>query len=225
MDLIEQIKQNARENKQRIVLPEGDEERTIKAAEYDIDYNDNFMIDEYEITINNEFITKEQYNLNVVSEMIKEVYDVCSKNNVLFGVSPDGNMENNYEKVFADVKRWCGNTGYIDFIMPQVYYGFYNEVKPFKMVVDEWEGIITNDKIKLYIALAFYKVGEVDKYAKSGKEEWVNNSDIIMREILMSRNLNKYEGFSLFRYDYIFNDSKYNAISTIEIENVKKILN
>ena len=33
MDLIEQIKQNARENRQRIVLPEGDEERTIKAAD------------------------------------------------------------------------------------------------------------------------------------------------------------------------------------------------
>ena len=33
MDLIEQIKQNARENKQRIVLPEGDEARTLKAAD------------------------------------------------------------------------------------------------------------------------------------------------------------------------------------------------
>ena len=33
MDLIEQIKQNARENRQRIVLPEGDEARTLKAAD------------------------------------------------------------------------------------------------------------------------------------------------------------------------------------------------
>lgn len=173
----------------------------------------------------NEFISKEQYNLNVVSKMIKEVYSVCQKNKVLFGVSPDGNMENNYEKVFADVKKWCSEEGYIDFIMPQVYYGFYNEVKPFKTVVDEWESIITNEKIKLYIALAFYKVGEIDKYAKSGREEWINNNDIIMREILISRNLNKYQGFSLFRYDYVFDDDKYTSISKVEIENMKKVLN
>lgn len=173
----------------------------------------------------NEYISKEQYNLNVVSKMIKEVHDVCSHNNVLFGVSPDGNMENNYEKVYADVKKWCSSDEYIDFIMPQVYYGFYNETKPFKEVVDEWESIITDEDVKLYVALAFYKVGEVDKYAKSGKEEWLNNSDIIMREIIASRNLNKYQGFSLFRYDYVFNDSMHNEISVAEIENMKKVLN
>lgn len=173
----------------------------------------------------NEYISKEQYNLNVVSKMIKEVHDVCSRNNVLFGVSPDANMENNYNKVFADVKKWCSSSEYIDFIMPQVYYGFYNETKPFKDVIEEWEKIITNDNVKLYVALAFYKVGEIDKYAKSGKEEWLNNSDIIMREIIASRNLNKYQGFSLFRYDYIFNDSMHNEISVLEIENMKKVLN
>lgn len=173
----------------------------------------------------NDYISKEQYNLDVVSKMIKEVHDVCSENNVLFGVSPDGNMENNYEKVFADVKKWCSSSEYIDFIMPQVYYGFYNETKPFKEVIDEWENIITNENVKLYVALAFYKVGEFDKYAKSGKEEWINNSDIIMREIIASRNLDKYQGFSLFRYDYIFNDSRHNEISVLEIENMKKVLN
>ena len=188
--------------------------------------NNEIDRDDYsEYLKDNEFISKEQYNLNVVSKMIKEVYSVCQKNKVLFGVSPDGNMENNYEKVFADVKKWCSEEGYIDFIMPQVYYGFYNEVKPFKTVVDEWESIITNEKIKLYIALAFYKVGEIDKYAKSGREEWINNNDIIMREILISRNLNKYQGFSLFRYDYVFDDDKYTSISKVEIENMKKVLN
>ena len=188
--------------------------------------NNEIDRDDYsEYLKDNEFISKEQYNLNVVSKMIKEVYSVCQKNKVLFGVSPDGNMENNYEKVFADVKKWCSEEGYIDFIMPQVYYGFYNEVKPFKTVVDEWESIITNEKIKLYIALAFYKVGEIDKYAKSGSEEWINNNDIIMREILISRNLNKYQGFSLFRYDFVFDDDKYTSISKVEIENMKKVLN
>lgn len=174
---------------------------------------------------NNEYISKEQYNLNVISNMVKEVYKVCKESGVKFGVSPDGNIDNNYNKVFADVKKWCSEDGYIDFIMPQVYYGFYNETKAFKKVVDEWENIISNDNIELSIALAFYKIGEVDNYAKSGMYEWVNNNDIIMREIIISRNLNKYGGFALFRYDYIFNNDLYNEMTMVEIENMKKVLN
>lgn len=183
-------------------------------------------VDDYEFYLkNNDYISKEQYNLNVISNLIKDVYDVCHKNGVLFGVSPDGNIENNYNKVFADVKKWCSDQGYIDFIMPQVYYGFYNETKAFKSVVDEWESIVLNEDVDMMIALAFYKVGVMDNYAKSGSFEWMIYGDIIMREIILSRNLDKYMGFSLFRYDYIFNEEMYNEMTLKEIENMKKVLN
>ena len=74
------------------------------------------------------------------------------------------------------------------------------------------------------IALAFYKIGTEDKWAKSGKLEWVNNSNIIMREIILSRNLNNYNGFSLFRYDFIFDFSLHSKNTFLEIENMKKVL-
>ena len=114
---------------------------------------------------------------------------------------------------------------YIDFIMPQVYYGFHNETKAFKSVVDEWESIVLNDDVELGIALAFYKVGTVDEYAKSGRFEWMIYGDIIMREIVLSRNLKKYRGFGLFRYDYLFNEELHNEMTLNEIENMKKVLN
>ena len=202
---------------------------------YDVDgilfddyfYPDNNIdeADYYRYLASNEYITKEEYNLNVVSEMIKNVYSVCKEKGVKFGVSPDGNMENNYNKVFADVKKWCSSDEYIDFIMPQVYYGFYNETKAFKKTIDEWESIVVNKDIDLVIALAFYKNGLVDEYARSGRLEWINNNDIIMREIVISRNLDNYIGFSLFRYDYIFDKTKYTDMTYKEIENIKKILN
>ena len=50
------------------------------------------------------------------------------------------------------------------------------------------------------------------------------NDDIIMREIILSRNLKNYKGFALFRYDNLFDTSNYNANSLNEIENMKKIL-
>ncbi|MBQ2909603.1 MAG: family 10 glycosylhydrolase [Bacilli bacterium] len=187
--------------------------------------NEIDMKDYDEYLKDNEYISKNEYNLNVVSQMIKKVHDVCEKYGVDFGVSPDGNMENNYNKVFADVKRWCGSSGYIDFIMPQVYYGFNNESKAFKKVIEEWESIILDDSVKLRVALAFYKNGSIDKWAKSGSDEWILNDDIIMREIILSRNLNGYQGFSLFRYDYIFNEENYTEMTVNEIENMKKVLN
>ena len=159
-----------------------------------------------------------------VNVLIEKVYAICRKYNVLFGISPDANIENNYNKLFADIRTWLSSDKYVDFIMPQVYYGFFNETKPFKDVIDEWESLIKNKDISLMIALAFYKNGVDDKWAKSGSMEWVNNSNIIMREIVLSRNLNNYQGFSLFRYDYLFDQSKYTENTMMEIENIKKIL-
>ncbi|MBE6158152.1 MAG: hypothetical protein E7160_05120 [Firmicutes bacterium] len=171
----------------------------------------------------NGYISRDEYHLLNVNRMIEHVHRVCRKYNKLFGISPDGNIENNYNKNFADVKRWCKSREYIDFIMPQIYYGFYNEAKAFKKVIEEWESLITSN-IDLMIALAFYKVGLVDKYAKNGSNEWINNNDIIMREIILSRNLKHYKGFSLFRYDYLFNDDLKNDNTVKEMENMKKVL-
>ena len=169
-------------------------------------------------------VSYDEYKLDRVNKMIRSVYSICKEYDVLFGISPDANIDNNYNKLSADIYTWLSDNKYIDFIMPQVYYGFFNESKAFKNVIDEWEGLIKNPDIELMVALAFYKVGNEDKWAKSGYNEWVNNSNIIMREIILSRNLKYYGGFSLFRYDYIFNDSMYTKNTLLEVENMKKVL-
>lgn len=215
------------------------EDLIVKGVEevlnYDVDgilFDDYFYPDnnidkkDYEEYIkNNEFIEEKDYRLNIVNKMIKRVYKTCRNKNIKFGISPDGNIDNNYNKNYADVKSWLKSNEYIDFIMPQIYYGFYNSTRDYIKVTKEWENLIENKDIELYIALAFYKVGMEDKYAKSGFNEWIDNDNIIMREILLSRNLKNYKGFSLFRYENIFNEEIYTKTSIKEIENLKKILN
>ena len=173
---------------------------------------------------NNGFIEPDKYRLNIVNEMIKKVHKECSNKNIEFGISPDGNIENNYNKNYADVKTWLKEKDYIDFIMPQIYYGFYNSTRAYIKSIHEWESLIENKEIDYYIALAFYKVGKEDKYAKTGFNEWVENDNIIMKEIILSRNLKNYKGFSLFRYDNIFDSNTYSSTSIKEIENLKKVL-
>lgn len=172
---------------------------------------------------NNSYLTKEEYHLQIINQMIEKVHKECQKKEVKFGISPDGNIENNYQKHYADVRKWLNSNQYIDFIMPQIYYGFYNSTKDYTKVIKEWESLIKEDSIEFFIALAYYKIGLEDQYAKAGKEEWIQNNNIIMKEVILSRNRKNYKGFALFRYDSIFSRTDCpNCIQ--ELENLKKII-
>lgn len=183
--------------------------------------NDIDIKDYNEYLEKNEYIDLDSYHLNIINKMIKRVHDTCHKYNIEFGISPDGNINNNYDKLYADIYKWLESDEYIDFIMPQIYYGFFNETMPFYETVNNWNSYIKNKNIKLYIALALYKSGNIDKYAKSGSNEWIDNKNILMREVLISRNLSNYKGFSIFRYDNIYDEGNL----TDEIINLNKVLN
>ena len=187
--------------------------------------NDIDLNDYNEYIKNNNYISLGEYHLNIVNRMIKRVHSICKEKNVSFGVSPDGNIENNYNKNYVDVKRWLSSDKYVDFIMPQLYYGFNNSSKPYIDTINEWKSLIKNKDIDFYIALAFYKVGEIDNYAKEGKNEWIENNNIIMKEIVYSRNIDYYKGFCLYRYDNIFDQDIFKETSKEEIKNVKDVLN
>ena len=158
-----------------------------------------------------------------MQELIKNTYKTIKEydKDILFGISPEGNLENNYNNHYLNIEKLLTGDRYLDYIMPQIYFGFDNSSKPFKKTIDEWNNLIKND-VDLIPALAFYKSGKIDKYAKDGINEWVDNTDIIKREVEYSRKINNYTGFSLFRYNSIFDG---NNSSKEELNNLEKILN
>lgn len=168
----------------------------------------------------NKKISIEEYHLNVINSLIRKVHKVCKDKNKIFGVSPDGNIDNNYTIHYADVKKWLSSDEYVDFIMPQIYYGFNNSNRPFIKTLKEWNSYIKVKDIKLIPALAIYKSNEIDKYAGSGKNEWLEEKNIIMKQIILCRNIPNYDGFALYRYEDIIDEN-----SKEELKNVKKILN
>ena len=184
--------------------------------------NDDIDINDFKKTADKSL---EEYHLEVVNNMIEKVHKKCKEKNIPFGVAPDGNIENNYNKNYADVKRWLSSKDYIDFIAPQIYYGFQNSKKPFIDTINEWSKLKTNNNINFYVSLAFYKTGQYDNYAGLGKEEWIYNDNIIMKEIIYSRNIKEYKGFILYRYDNIFDPEINNHNSINEKNNLKRILN
>ncbi len=143
---------------------------------------------------------RSSWRMENVSSAVKGIYDAVKAANksVMFGVSPQGNIENNYNNMYADVKKWCSTTGYLDYIAPQIYYGFQNKYKPYAQTVKDWDEIITAPNIKLIVGLAAYKIGGTT-------DEWGSYTDIIKRQIVHARETSNYAGVILYRYDSIFN--------------------
>ncbi len=188
-----------------------------------IDYEiDDFEYQEYLDKGGN--LSLSDFRLMHTNDLIKRLSDLIKKkSDIVFSISPDGNINNNYIYHYADVKTWI-EAEYIDIIMPQIYYGFNNQYLPFEKAYSNWKSIIenSNSSVKLVPALAFYKVGEIDNNAGTGKNEWLEEG-IVEKQITFLKEKEDYFGFGLFRYDYLFNKNIMNEISSEELTNIRSL--
>ncbi len=153
---------------------------------------------------------------NNINELVKAVYSAVKSadGECLFGISPAGNIDN-CMNAGADVRTWGSSEGYVDYLIPQVYWTSDNTIAPFEPVCRRWNELITCDKVKLYIGLALYKAGSDDDRGK-----WKKADDIIMNQVLYTRGGEiKSKGFVLYSYAYF--DSEQTAE---EMKNLRSVL-
>ena len=143
-------------------------------------------------------------NINL---LVGEIYrTVKSKDaRILFGVSPAGVMKNNRELIFADVEHWCANEGYVDYICPQIYFGFEHSTCAFDKLCREFSEMIKVDGVRLIVGMTLGKAhSEYDAYAGEGKYEWRDRKDILVRQLEYAKSLEKCVGVSYFSYQYFY---------------------
>ncbi len=149
-------------------------------------------------------------NLNkLVSGIYSAVKSVSS--DILFGISPAGNLSTVYNSQYADVYTWCSTAGYIDYICPQVYFGMLHATQSVPTCSGNWANIVKHANVTLYIGLTLGKAvdgynGSIDTYAgSSGQYEWVNNRDVIKDSLVYIRdNVSKCTGIAFFCYQYFY---------------------
>ncbi len=138
-------------------------------------------------------------------------------------VSPGGDLARNYETLYADVARWAREPGFVDVLMPQLYYGFENESLPFSDTAAKWAALELADGVQLCFGLAAYKCGKEDAYAGTGKAEWQQSTDILSRQLALCRGLSHYGGFAIYSYSSIFSENSTENAKK-EWQNLKNML-
>ncbi|MCL2560432.1 MAG: family 10 glycosylhydrolase [Turicibacter sp.] len=124
---------------------------------------------------------------------------------VEFGISPFGIWASEEEAIggsktspgqlsslqeYVDTKLWI-EAGWIDYIVPQVYWAFDNELSPFDVVAQWWNDVVAGTGVKLYIGLGLYLYEE--------DQLWQDPEEII-QQLKFIRQLPNVDGFVFFTY-------------------------
>lgn len=155
-----------------------------------------------------------------VTNMVKRVYETIKavNKNIEFGISPASNIENDKNSLYADIETWVKNR-YVDYICPQVYFGFKNVYQPFMFTVKKWVKLCENTDVDLYIGLPLYKANTKDKYAaendKSIINEFKNNNDIIARQITYISKIDKIKGYYIFSFSQLTSENAKEEVSNM----------
>lgn len=144
---------------------------------------------------------------NNVNELVRGVYSAVKsiRPQALFGISPEGYLQNLRKdtRQFTDVDAWMTQSGYVDYLMPQIYWGF--EAKQngqaagyaFANCLNEWVTLKKKGNVKLYVGLALYKTG-TDAVDGNEVPEWQRYHDIMKREVQTGRATGQVSGYCFY---------------------------
>lgn len=151
-------------------------------------------------------LTQDDWRRENVSMFVSALYAAIKAQNpqTQLVISPGGDIRKNHDNLYADVERWAREPGFLDVLMPQLYYGFENGTKPFESTAAEWANLRFAENVSLCFGLAAYKCGKEDVHAGTGSLEWTQQSDILARQLTLCRTLPYYSGFALYTYSSIY---------------------
>lgn len=133
-----------------------------------------------------------------VNALVSAVYRACKSKKVTFGISPAADIEKNRNSYYADVAMWMANPGYIDYIIPQIYFGYEHPVATarYSYLLNRWCGLTRHSNLQLYIGLGAYRMSEssVDDYA-----EWSTDATLLAKQAKDAKTAGT-GGFVVFSY-------------------------
>ena len=104
------------------------------------------------------------------------------------------------------------NEGWLDYIMPQIYWERTNSAAPYKTVLDWWNEVCSYLDVNLYVGLGLYRSDEV----------WGNDSYELSAQMTLIENSTDAQGYSIFSYKH-FKDVGTSSLFGIQMNNAFNI--
>jgi len=163
------------------------------------DFNDEASYEKY-----GSVLTLENWRRNNVNLLVKQAYDTvkAADSSMRFGISPFGIWANSgkdtyvdgsntaglesYFSLYCDTIAWV-NGGYVDYIVPQIYWNFTHSKAPYDDVARWWNAQLDGKGVDLYIG---HNIFNTEYYG-------INEFPMQME---YARSLGSYRGSVFFRY-------------------------
>ena len=149
-----------------------------------------------------------------VTALVQAVHDAVKAQDptLRFGISPQGNPDNDEDQQYSDVKAWLaagGDHAVVDYLCPQVYWGEGFTLSSgstrfaFENIVPEWLGYPRAADVALYFGLGAYRIGVGDGGADPDAGTRWNTGEALARQVQFLREQNA-GGWALYRYGSLF---------------------
>lgn len=144
-----------------------------------LDENENDLKD-YELR-EDQSLSLGEFRRQNVSDVIQGVHQAMKRDfpKARFGVSPFGIWKNrandpkgsntdpacsqSYDNQYADALKWV-KEGYVDYIVPQIYWEFGHKIAPFADILEWWVDACKDTNVDLYIGHGTYRYGNEGEF-------------------------------------------------------------
>ncbi len=152
-----------------------------------------------------------------INTMVSQVHQVCAASGKVFGISPQGNIQNNIA-MGADINTWMSVPGYIDYIAPQIYwtdnYGSAGNVAMSSQRLQQWKSL-NKLGIPMYVGMALYRAGS----ASTSDRGWSMQTNNLAKQAQNAISLG-YSGYMLYNATSVVAP---NAAQKAEIANLRSV--
>ena len=149
-----------------------------------------------------------------VTRLVKAAHDAvkAADPTLRFGVSPQGNPDNDRNEQYTDLSVWLTASGadaVVDYLCPQIYWGYGYTLSSgstrfaFENITAEWLALPRAESTALYFGLGAYRVGVGDGGANADSvSQWCTGS-ALARQVIDLRSAGA-GGWALYRYGSLF---------------------
>lgn len=158
-----------------------------------------------------------------VNMLVKAIHSAVKSidPSVTFGISPAGNIDNLTSRYsyYVDINKWLNSSDYVDYICPQIYWGFKHPYAKFDRVTNRWMNAAKSKKVKVYIGIAVYRAGHNIGAGSAERREWRSDANILKKQVEYARKKGC-DGFAFFDYQDL--KSKKSAKAVKQLKKVLK---